>query len=301
AAGAARLLRRCHRRPCQRQGARARCRAHRLFLRTGQCRDCRCVRALLARQAHDHLATLCAIARHCCDSLMLWFDLPPAGHAIAWRGKDHPLPQFPGYRSLWVNSGTAALAAAMWLARQRQPSIAQPEVILPAYGCPDLVAAAVHAGVRPVLVDIGSEDPGYDLDALAAALSARTVAVVAVNFLGIAERLQQLRECIAAFPQIALIEDDAQWFPEPLPAPPLEGDYICISFGRGKPVSLLGGGLLLVKDSLPTDWPIQPAADAGAALLPKLLAYNALLRPAAYGLISRNPFLKLGQTVYKPL
>src|SRR5690606_16976746 len=86
-----------------------------------------------------------------------------------------------------------------------------------------------------------------------------------------------------------------------LPVPPLEGDYVCISFGRGKPVSLLGGGLLLVKDSLPADLPIQPVADAGAALLPKLLAYNALLRPAAYGLISRNPFLKLGQTVYKPL
>jgi dTDP-4-amino-4,6-dideoxygalactose transaminase len=32
-----------------------------------------------------------------------------------------------------------------------------------------------------------------------------------------------------------------------------------------------------------------------------VLAYNALLEPNLYGLVSRNPWLKLGRTAYKPL
>ena len=229
-------------------------------------------------------------------------DLPPAGNPIALR-REGVLPAFAGYRPVWLNCGTAALALALQLARLRRPELAQPEVVLPGYACPDLVAAALFAGVKPVLADIGRDDPGYDLAALAAVLGSNTIAVVAVNFLGIRERLDAIRTLLTERTDALLIEDDAQWFPEPLMQPPLAGDLVCISFGRGKPVSLLGGGALLVSDALaplltaPRDMPGQ----SGYQLAVKTLAYNQLLRPQFYQLLSRNPWLGLGQTRFKPL
>ncbi len=232
-------------------------------------------------------------------SLAPWSDLPPAGHPIALQ-RSADLPRFPGYRALWLQSGTAALSAAMIAARLQRPDIVDPEIILPGYGCPDLVAAAEFAGVRAVLVDIGANDPAYDLSELAAALTPNTVAVVAVNFLGIRERLSELRR---AAPGVALIEDNAQWFPEPVSA--LSADFVSLSFGRGKPVSLLGGGAVLIRETfgaaLDSRLPVQPAIPDSASYGIKVRAYNALLQPWLYGCLSRNPAFKLGQTVFKPL
>jgi len=232
---------------------------------------------------------------------MSWRALPPAGDPIALSGDATTLPEFAGYRAIWVHSGTAALSLALSLARQRHPGIAHPEVILPGYGCPDLVAAAVYAGVRPVLADIGAQDPGYDSESLRSALSPNTVAVVAVNFLGIRERLTELRELLSDSPQVALIEDDAQWFPEPTAAAPVMGDALSLSFGRGKPVSLLGGGALFVGESFAPDIPIriEPAVDPGKWLHWKMRIYNSLLNPVFYGAASR--VFRLGRTVFKPL
>ncbi len=235
---------------------------------------------------------------------MSWRVLPPVGHPVALESGRSALPEFSDYRAFWVQSGTAALALAMIAARQRSPHIEKPQVILPGYACPDLVAAALFAGVQPVLVDIGSDDPSYDLNALRAALSPATIAVVAVNFLGVSERLAALREIIATHPAVVLIEDNAQWFPEPFPSAELQGDFVCLSFGRGKPVSLLGGGALLINAALETPAlhdVIRSAEAPGAMFFARTLAYNALLRPWLYGPVSKAPFLKLGVTQLKAL
>lgn len=233
---------------------------------------------------------------------MSWRCLPPAGEPIDLRGDGGSLPSFPDYQALWLSSGTGALALALQLARMRHPEISAPEVVLPGYACPDLVAAAVYAGVRPVLADIGAEDPGYDLAALRNAVSPCTVAVVAVNFLGIRERLLEIRELLRQWPAAALIEDDAQWFPEG-GGPVLTGDAVCISFGRGKPVSLLGGGALFVRQSYAAVDALR--AQVGVAMQRglglKARVYNMLLHPMLYGLLGRNPLLSLGRTVFKPL
>lgn len=235
---------------------------------------------------------------------LLHGDLPPVGNRIYLPADADIPPQFSGYSTCWVQSGTAALALALIMARTRRPEIEAPTVLLPAYGCPDLVAAAEFAGVRPRLVDIGADDPGYQLDQLEQSLDDTTVAVVAVNFLGIRERLAQIRELLRKHPDVLLIEDDAQWFPEPLQQPELEGDLVCLSFGRGKPVSLLGGGLLLVRDALAPMIPwsqIGSAAKAGSDLKLKLLIHNILLSRHCYWLANRNPLIELGVTKYKPL
>lgn len=232
-------------------------------------------------------------------------DLPPAGNPLSWVPGAGTLPDFPGYRASAVQCGTAALALALIGARLLRPEVAQPEVVLPGYGCPDLVAAAEYAGLRPRLADIGADDPAFDMPALEESLNANTVAVVAVNFLGIAERLGELRALLAAR-AIALVEDNAQCYPE---ATRLEGDMVCLSFGRGKPVSLLGGGLLLWRDGLAgqlgQSWTVRHVAAAAPAAAAQLRAksavYNLLLRPHLYLLLNRNPLLALGATRYKAL
>lgn len=231
-------------------------------------------------------------------------DLPPAGEGVCL-GPRLPLPAFDGYRDLWLNSGTAALALAMLHAHWQRIDVKQPEVILPAYGCPDLVSAAVYAGVKPVLVDVQQDDPAYDLQALEKALSTNTVAVVAVNFLGIGERLNAIRQRLPA--DVMLIEDNAQWHPEPDVT--LEGDYVVTSFGRGKPASVLGGGLLLIRQELPLDrdWiKEQFAADDEAVTSIsqhrlKAMTYNLLRKPPAYFWLNRSGVFRLGETRYEPL
>lgn len=78
-----------------------------------------------------------------------------------------------------------------------------------------------------------------------------------------------------------------------------------LSFGRGKPVSLLGGGALFVRESF-----AQPAAVEALMVAPppielgvhwKIRAYNFLLQPLCYGFRNSIPLLNLGSTVFRPL
>lgn len=225
-------------------------------------------------------------------------DLPPVGEKIIWRSEPKPLPTYDGFEAYWVDSGTSALALTMIAAKQLRPEIKQPEVIIPAYGCPDLVAAAVHAKMQPVLVDTGDNDPGYDLDQLDDAINSNTVAVVAVNFLGISDRLSQIKQLLP--PNTYLIEDNAQCYAALTRKKGITGDFAITSFGRGKPVSLLGGGLALFNSKLPVKPNILPSKHTRLLTL-KIMLYNILLTPQLYFYINRLPFLNIGETCYHPL
>ncbi len=242
--------------------------------------------------------------------------LRPVGQPLRVRGASAAPSSPHGFHMQLTQSGTAALALAMLVARLRRNVHGAPEVLLPGYACPDLLAAAHWAGVRPILVDLRAGDTRLDSADLLHRRSARTVAVVAVNFLGIADDLPALRS-VAHEANALLIEDDAQYCPEPFATSTLMGDCVVLSFGRGKPVPLVGGGALLVR----TDSAAGPNAAAGPiapdglrhllpalaldaapawATLAKLRAYNLLLHPWLYGLIARLP-IGLGRTCYKPL
>ena len=225
--------------------------------------------------------------------------LPPVGNRISARREQEVWrPPVLGYTPCWLDSGTSALALALLDLRRRHPNIVQPQVVIPGYCCPDLVAAAVYAGVRPVAVDIGAQDASYNLQALEDALTPRTLAVIAVNFLGIQERLAALHSLLDNR-GIALIEDNAQWFPDS------EyhscADYVVFSFGRGKPLSLLGGGVLMSKNPLACTGTVEAAPSLAFTYRLKLWLYNLLLHPRGYALVNLLPGIALGQTYYDPL
>ena len=232
--------------------------------------------------------------------------LAPTGNRVKFSVSEEKLESFfPNYTLSPCATGTAALSLAIQQACF-ECDVQQPEVILPAYGCPDLVAACVFAQVKPILVDLKASTPWMDLDLLASAISPNTVAIVAVTFLGIRERLADLKSVIDGR-DIALIEDSAQWCPSSS-AENYHTDLVILSFGRGKPVSMMGGGLLLSKRSRNKLLKTPSLASARNSSLIHSIKYrikaglfNIILHPLIYGLVSRLWFLSIGETRYKSL
>ncbi len=235
--------------------------------------------------------------------------LAPAGNRVQFGFQTESLPKFDGYSPIWCQSGTAALALSILVAKQLK-SIEQAEVIIPGYACPDLVSACAFANTKCRLSDLEISNTAFSLEHIESVINDRTIAIVAVNFLGIEERLAELK-ALASKHNILLIEDNAQWWPEFNNGnTSLSGDCISISFGRGKPISMLGGGLTLISQTLLENSKINSLLetygrkfiDSGSAsFVIKSLLYNALINPALYGLLNYVPGLKLGQTNYKPL
>ena len=241
---------------------------------------------------------------------MMFYQLPPAGNPINLSATEQPelflQSFFSPYQSRYFASGTAALAAAI-TAAIRSKNVVEPEVLIPAYGCPDLVSAAVFAGAKPVLVDLAPDRPWMDIGRLPEKISSQTVAIIATNLLGIPERMEKLRP-IAEQAGAVLIEDSAQAFPYEDEPDIWEGDLIVLSFGRGKPVSLLGGGAVLFRetllgDLLPAGRQAQQGGSRSKHALFRLKArlYNRMVSPRLYWIPQNLPFLHLGETRYYPL
>ncbi len=205
---------------------------------------------------------------------------------------------FGGRRITLYASGTAALSRAMSKCAARA-SVTAPEVILPAYGCPDLAAACMHAAVFPRLVDLAPSGWCYDVRGLEASVSSNTVAIVAVNLLGLGDSAAELHQ-FCRTKGISLIQDSAQYLPRSRIEWP--GDYVILSFGRGKPLNLLHGGALIGPAGDDNDHPVRSAHYATRDRLlgsrAAAAAFNLLTRPHAYWLLSTLPGTGLGQVMY---
>lgn len=226
----------------------------------------------------------------------MFYRLPPAGEAIA-------LARMPGatewlrdcfapQRVQYYGAGAQALAAALIALKARRPTATG--VLLPAYACPELVSAVLFAKLDPRLIDLAPARPWLDLSVLRRAVDESVLAVIAVDLFGIEERYIELRACIGR--DIALVQDSAQAFRRGVhPA----ADCAILSFGRGKPVSVLEGGAVLAREAdIETNLP-RPVAAACSGDLKRRL-YNFLRAPRRYWLPQALP-LGLGATRFKPL
>lgn len=218
---------------------------------------------------------------------------------------DFLLPWDGRYTSLYLGSGTEALSLAVKAAIAIKGGPDTPEVIIPAYGCPDLVSAILAQNAHPVLVDFVPDQPLLQEEGILQALTERTVAIIAANFLGVCERLTELSQ-ICLDNGLVLIEDSAQCFP-PSSCSHSLADFVVLSFGRGKPINLMGGGALLfrrkqqsVVQSACTDYSVLEIRTNIVWHIKRLL-FNALLSRYIYPLLERAPFLHVGETRFHPL
>lgn len=249
---------------------------------------------------------------------MTWRQLPPVGTPVRYTFEksisDKAVFHVPNFYCDYYQSGTAALAKAisMSIAAQKEPT--RRDVLLPGYGCPDLVAAVIHAGANPVIIDLTSEKYSFNL-AQVKACAEKAAAIVCPALLGVSMPIGEIKAILPR--HVKIIEDDAQWFPEAttvygrqsnlanmgnyqLPDECSYSDFIVASFGRGKPVNLMGGGMLLSRTSQDIG-NINMPVSTPLSFRVKSTVFNALMQPFLYGTLTRMPGLNIGTTAYHRL
>lgn len=249
---------------------------------------------------------------------MNWRQLPPVGTPVRYANdsstSDHAGFHVDGFYCDFYQSGTAALAQAIAMSIAAQIEPTRNDVLLPGYGCPDLVAACIYAGANPVIIDLAPDKYSFDIEHIKACAE-NAAAIVCPALLGICMPIAEIKAVLPAYTKI--IEDDAQWFPEAttdedrcnnlvnmekyqLPDECCDSDFILTSLGRGKPVNLIGGGMLLSRISQGQDDFVQ-STSVPLSFRMKSAVFNALLLPFFYGALIRLPGLNLGSTIYHQL
>jgi perosamine synthetase len=124
-------------------------------------------------------------------------------------------------------------------------NLTQAEIILPAYTCDIMVEVIVHTGNIPVFVDIDLADFNMDLDALERAITSKTRAIVSTHMFGYPTNVDVIRQ-MASSEQIVIVEDAALRLPG---ATGLRGDAGIFSFGPGKPLFTVRGGVIITNSA----------------------------------------------------
>lgn len=148
-------------------------------------------------------------------------------------------------RALMTPSCTAALEMSALLL-DLQPG---DEVILPSFTFVSTANAFALRGAVPVFVDVEAATLNIDPDAVAAAVTERTKAIVVVHYGGVACEMDAIG-AIADEHDLAVIEDAAHALPAEFNGRPLGsiGHFATFSFHETKNVQCGEGGALVVND-----------------------------------------------------
>jgi dTDP-4-amino-4,6-dideoxygalactose transaminase len=213
-----------------------------------------------------------------------------------------------GRRHCWlVSTGRAGLTVLLSALRSISPPD-RDEVILPSYTCYSVPASTVRAGLRPRIVDIDPRTLDFDLERLGNTDFRRVLAIVPTSLYGLPSRLDRLSE-IARDHGVYLVDDAAQSLGASLSGRPAGawGDAALLSFDKGKAVSAIDAGAILVDaDELATAVERQvgklrpPRFGSRVEQWAKVAAYAGVLRPSMYWLPDSLPGLGLGRTEYRP-
>ena len=253
------------------------------------------------------------------------YSLPPAGHKIPLKsiirsalevgrksGGDwlQIIREYLGAKHLlYLSSGRASLWLILKALSRINPE--RREVIVPAYTCPAVASTILKAGLKPVLCDNNLDNFGLSGEELAGRVNREALAVVLVHLFGYPANIVEVQE-ICRERGVFLIEDAAQAFGNCLSDSDdsklgLFGDAGFFSFGRGKPISIMHGGLLVTNSEEIFDEANKACQNLnhhgsfqnlryGLALG----SYSLLSNPYMYWISQRVPFLHLGETIFEP-
>jgi dTDP-4-amino-4,6-dideoxygalactose transaminase len=156
--------------------------------------------------------------------------------------------EFAAYCGAELCVGVASGAEALYLALAALDIGPGTEVITVANACMYQVAAIVQAGATPVLVDVDPATHNMDPQAIEAAITAQTRAIMPVHLFGRLADMPRIM-AIAARHQLPVIEDAAQahgaWLPDETGRPRRAGAWgtmACFSFYPSKNLGAIGDG-----------------------------------------------------------
>ncbi|HLF25797.1 MAG TPA: DegT/DnrJ/EryC1/StrS family aminotransferase [Anaerolineae bacterium] len=135
-------------------------------------------------------------------------------------------------------------AHAAFYALLKTLNLKQAEIILPAYTCDIMADVILRTDNIPVFVDIDLADFNMDLAALKKAITSRTRVVVATHMFGYPMDVRALRQVVDS-DRILIVEDSALRLSS---SARLCGDVGLFSFGPGKPVFTIRGGVCVTND-----------------------------------------------------
>ncbi|KAI1172211.1 PLP-dependent transferase [Nemania sp. FL0916] len=154
-----------------------------------------------------------------------------------------------GYSVVCLNSGVHALQAALKALLHKDSG--RNEVLVPATTAASTIQAVLQDGFVPVLCDIDAQTWVLDPDAARAAITEKTAAIVAVDWLGTQVNLGPFRD-LADKHGLKLISDSAQSFMPTRGKPPAAvlADALIYSFGYSKIFQSGAGGVLICDKKL---------------------------------------------------
>jgi len=211
--------------------------------------------------------------------------------------------KFGARHVFFTTSGRSGLSAGLRALHRLNPE--RGEVLLPAYTSFSVPSAVVNAGLKVSLYDLHPETLAPDMDSLAAALSPKTLCVVACHLFGYPVDLEPLRELCRAS-GAALFDDAAQAMGASMGGrlAGTMGDLGLFSLSRGKNMTAVDGGIVLtnrddVAEGLTALVP-EPARFSARHVAQSLMLL-AMLHPRAYWLPTSLPFLNIGASVFDPV
>jgi dTDP-4-amino-4,6-dideoxygalactose transaminase len=203
-------------------------------------------------------------------------------------------------RIVLADSGTSALQIAM---RAAVAGGRGGVIGLPAWGCYDILSAAQGADVAIDWYDLDPETLQPRMESVARLAERRPSAIVLVHAYGVPIDVATVRDLVGD--EIILIEDAAQAWGAALNGVHLGawGDLSVFSFGRGKGVTGGRGGAVVIRSARAdrfAEGVHGVTASAGWRDVGMAFAIWLLARPSLYAIPAAMPWLRLGETVYKP-
>lgn len=205
---------------------------------------------------------------------------------------------------LYTDSGTSALALIMAAIVRQAETLGRNgrQVAIPAYGCPDIVSAIESAGLQAKLVDLAEDSPFPSRESWLRAIDDETLAVVTAGFLGLRDPFAPADAAGIGLPGWAFTEDCCQI--HPMAVRQVVDRNVALSFGRGKPVSILHGGAAKFRKDSSLACPVS--LDGGGwweyvRLTITAQVYNLARSPLAYRWVSSLLAYRIGVTRYSPL
>ena len=231
------------------------------------------------------------------------------------RLRERLLERFAAADARLAGSGTQALRLAVRAALDASGHSTPPAspargtgplVAIPAYTCYDVAAAVLAETGRVACFDVDPETLAPDAGSVERVLASGPSVVVVSPLFGVPVPWEALEAAVRNAGAV-LVEDAAQghgasWGGRPLGA---LGSLSVVSFARGKGWTGGAGGAVLARsgaaDALRSlgELPEPPRGRAAGVVLAGIGQWT-LGRPALYGIPASLPWLRLGETVYRP-